>query len=61
VPNTYDDFIHAVRTGEKMQPSFRRAAELQQVLDRAFESDRLGTTIKVEKPAEPALQKENVA
>ena len=50
VPNTYQDFIEAVRTGETLEPSFRRAAELQLVLDAAFESDRTGTAIRIEPP-----------
>ena len=48
VPNTYEDFIEAVRTSETMEPSFRRAAELQRVLDAAFESDRIGMAIRVD-------------
>ncbi len=47
VPNTYDTFIDAVRKGENFEPSFRRAAELQHVLDLAFESDRLGKALPV--------------
>jgi hypothetical protein len=50
VPNTYETFIDAVRRGETLEPSFRRAAELQHVLDLAFESDRLGTALPVEPP-----------
>jgi predicted dehydrogenase len=49
VPNTYQTFIDAVRAGETLEPSFRRAAELQHVLDLAFESDRLGTALRVER------------
>ena len=48
VPNTYETFIDAVRRGETLEPSFRRAAELQHVLDLAFESDRLGAALPVE-------------
>ena len=48
VPNTYETFIDAVRRGETLEPSFRRAAELQHVLDLAFESDRLGTALRVD-------------
>jgi predicted dehydrogenase len=47
VPNTYETFIDAVRRGETLEPSFRRAAELQHVLDLAFESDRLGAALPV--------------
>ncbi len=50
VPNTYDAFVEAVRTGKTMEPSFRRAAELQHVLDLAFESDRLGKALAVKEP-----------
>jgi predicted dehydrogenase len=47
VPNTYDSFIDGVRRGEMVEPSFRRAAELQRVLDMAFESDRAGAALAV--------------
>ncbi len=57
VPNTYDTFIEAVRRGENFEPSFRRAAELQHVLDLAFESDRLGAALPVNPPAPPSLSK----
>jgi predicted dehydrogenase len=57
VPTTYETFIDAVRRGETLEPSFRRAAELQHVLDLAFESDRLGVALKVGqvKEAEPQM------
>jgi predicted dehydrogenase len=51
VPNTYDTFIDAVRNGETLEPSFRRGAELQHVLDLAFESDRLGAALPVGTPS----------
>jgi len=51
VPNTYETFIDAVRRGETLEPSFRRATELQHVLDLAFESDRLGAALRVEPPS----------
>jgi predicted dehydrogenase len=54
VPNTYDCFIEAARSGVNLEPSFRRAAELQRVLDLAFESDRLGRTLAVA-PSETRL------
>ncbi len=55
VPNTYQTFIDAVRRGETLEPSFRRAAELQHVLDLAFESDRLGKALPVQpRPGAPA-------
>jgi hypothetical protein len=53
VPNTYETFIDAVRRGETLEPSFRRAAEMQHVLDLAFESDRLGAALRVEPPSAP--------
>jgi predicted dehydrogenase len=52
VPTTYETFIEAVRRGETLEPSFRRAAELQHVLDLAFESDRLGKALKVDQVKE---------
>jgi predicted dehydrogenase len=48
VPNTYETFIYAVRRNETLEPSFRRAAELQRVLDLAFESDHTGASIRVD-------------
>jgi predicted dehydrogenase len=33
VPSTYAEFVTAVRTGANRQPDFRRAADLQKVLD----------------------------
>jgi predicted dehydrogenase len=53
VPNTYETFIDAVRHGGAPEPGFRRAADLQRVIDLAFDSDRLGRTLPVD-PAEPA-------
>jgi predicted dehydrogenase len=47
VPNTYASFIDAVRRNESLDPTFRRAAELQRVLDFAFESDRTGASVPV--------------
>jgi predicted dehydrogenase len=55
VPTTYRSFIDAVQRGESIEPTFRRATELQHVLDLAFESDRLGTAIRCDDvPAAPA-------
>jgi predicted dehydrogenase len=51
VPTTYETFIDAVGSGENLEPSFRRATELQHVLDLAFESDRLGKALAVKGPA----------
>jgi predicted dehydrogenase len=53
VNNTYRDFIDAVISGVNGEPSFRHAAELQQVLDLAFESDRLGKALPVRPPPAP--------
>jgi predicted dehydrogenase len=36
VPTNYALFVDAVRTGRTVEPSFRRAAELQKVLDACF-------------------------
>ncbi len=54
VPNTYRNFIDAVKSGENLEPSFRYATELQHVLDLAFESDRLGKALPVRPAPEPA-------
>jgi predicted dehydrogenase len=56
VPTTYESFVDAVRRGETIEPSFRRAAELQRVLDLAFVSDQMGCAVRVDEPAERALQ-----
>lgn len=53
VPNTYQTFIDAVRRGEGGEPDFRRAAELQHVLDIAFDSDRVGAALRADAPLEP--------
>jgi predicted dehydrogenase len=53
VPNTYRNFVDAVKSGENLEPSFRHAAELQHVLDLAFESDRVGTALPVYTAHEP--------
>ena len=42
-----ETFVDAVRRGETIEPSFRRAAELQRVLDLAFESDQTGRAVRV--------------
>jgi hypothetical protein len=52
VPSTYETFVDAVRRGETLEPSFRRATELQHVLDLAFESDRLGAALDVRQQPE---------
>ena len=45
VATNYARFVEAVKGGATMEPSFRRAAELQVVLDGCFESDRTGRRI----------------
>ena len=47
VPLTYQCFVEAVRSGANAEPSFRRAAELQKVLDLAFISDRDGRSLEL--------------
>jgi predicted dehydrogenase len=47
VPLTYQSFVEAVRSGVNAEPSFRRAAELQHVLDLCFESDAKGCAVRV--------------
>ncbi len=42
VPTNYDRFVTAIRGGAAMNPDFARGAELQAVLDRAWESDAQG-------------------
>lgn len=39
-PTNYQRFAEAVRTGENLEPTFRHAANLQQVLDLALVTDR---------------------
>ncbi len=43
--SNYVRFIQAIRQGQSLDPTFRRAAEIQAVLDACFESDRLGERI----------------
>jgi predicted dehydrogenase len=61
VPTTYETFVDAVRRGENTEPSFRRGAELQHVLDLAFESDRIGAAVRVDKARQPAPAEEVTA
>jgi predicted dehydrogenase len=53
VPNTYRTFIDAVRGVGAAEPSFRRAAELQQVLDLCFDSHRANAAVLVPRPQAP--------
>ena len=39
-------FIAAIRSGANGDPSFRRAAEMQELIDGAFESDRTGREVR---------------
>ncbi|HUS53234.1 MAG TPA: Gfo/Idh/MocA family oxidoreductase [Thermohalobaculum sp.] len=45
VATNYVRFVDAVTRGKTVEPSFRRAADLQRVLDTCFESDRTGRRI----------------
>jgi len=47
VPNNYQRFIRAVRSGRAEQPDFVRGAEIQKVLDACIESDRKRRPVKV--------------
>lgn len=40
VPTNYERFATAVRNGQTVEPGFRHAADLQKVLDLAFETER---------------------
>jgi predicted dehydrogenase len=46
VKRNAERFADALTTGVNGDPSFRRAAEMQRVIDAAFESDRLGRSIR---------------
>lgn len=39
VPSLYSKFVSAVISGKTIEPSFRRGADLQKILDRCFSSD----------------------
>lgn len=54
VPDTYQSFADAVRRGETIEPTFRRAADLQRVLDLATISDQTGRSVRVDEEIEPA-------
>ncbi|MEW9614378.1 Gfo/Idh/MocA family oxidoreductase [Shinella sp. S4-D37] len=47
VPTNYARFAAAVARGEKVEPGFRHAAELQKVLDLAMETERERRELKV--------------
>ena len=45
VPTNYQKFAAAVASGKTAEPSFRRAATIQKVLDSATQSDETGRTV----------------
>lgn len=47
VPTNYERFAAAVAAGEKIEPGFRHAAELQKVLDLAIETEKERRELKV--------------
>lgn len=47
VPNNYQRFVKAIRTGKQDQPDFTRGAEIQKVLDACFVSDAEKRPVKV--------------
>lgn len=47
VPTNYQRFVAAVAAGEKIEPGFRHAAELQKILDLAIETERERREMKV--------------
>jgi predicted dehydrogenase len=47
VPTNYERFAAAVTTGERIEPGFRHAAELQKVLDLAIETEKQRRELKV--------------
>ncbi len=48
VESNYVRFVRAIREGGTLEPSFRRAAGIQAVLDACFESDRRGMRIEMQ-------------
>lgn len=47
VPMNYKRFVDAVKAGHTMEPSFRRAADLQRILDASFETEKLRSELAV--------------
>lgn len=47
VPNNYQRFVKAIRTGKQDQPDFARGAEMQKVLDACIVSDAENRPVKV--------------
>lgn len=46
-PHNLARFIHAIRTGEPVQPDFARGHEIQRVLDACFESEATGGPVNL--------------
>ncbi len=46
-PNIYERFVRSIKTGKNDSPDFARGAAVQRVLDKCFESDAKGKTVKV--------------
>jgi predicted dehydrogenase len=53
VPNTYRTFIDAVRGVAHADPNFRRATELQHVIDLCFDSHESGGAVAISGPQAP--------
>jgi predicted dehydrogenase len=47
VPNNYQRFVKAIRSGTPGEPDFARGAEIQKLLDASFESDTKRAAVKV--------------
>jgi predicted dehydrogenase len=47
-PSVLERFAEAVRTGINGRPDFRRAAEVQKIIDACFKSDSTGTAVTVQ-------------
>ncbi len=47
VPSNYQKFISAIVNGQNDEPSFRRGAALQRVLDRCFDAAARGETLSI--------------
>jgi predicted dehydrogenase len=47
VPNNYQRFVTAIRSGKSGEPDFQRGAEIQRVLDACLESNASGAPVKL--------------
>lgn len=47
VPNNYQRFLAAIRSGKPGEPDFARGAEVQKVLDACFESDKSRKPVRI--------------